>query len=297
MLPSDLGLLFSMLFFKWQGRKLVSLHPRLGYAVAACWNEAISPEDFIARLEKRHLRDAAAMLKDLTLKEEAQKKLADLAQRGWMPLPSPSSKFPCRLRTVLPRGFPPLLFAKKITNGSLDISKPAIGIVGSRNLTDEEKEFAYRAGGFIAERGWVVLSGGAKGADRLGVAGAISQNGNGVHFLPGGENGFPFRASGLLTPNPEAEVFDRLMALERNRWIYAASHAVLVVSSRFGEGGAWAGALYAKRMRLSPIFVFMGKAPSSGNAALAKLGAIPIRNLEDLEHALQSLSSSISLAI
>ncbi|HWP31822.1 MAG TPA: DNA-processing protein DprA [Fimbriimonadales bacterium] len=287
-----------MLFFKWKGRQLVSLHPRLGSVVVGCWNEASTEEEFIARLESRFLRDAAALIKDNTLKEEARKKLSDLERRGWVPLPSPSPKFPRRLRTALPRGFPPLLFEKKLAERNSDISKPAIGIVGSRNLTGEEKEFAYRAGMFAAEKGWVVFSGGAKGADRLGVSGAISQNGTGVHFLPGGENGFPFRASGLITANPEAEVFDRLMALERNRWIYAASHAVLVVSSRFGEGGAWAGALYAKRMRLSPIFVFMGKTPSSGNTALAKLGAIPVFDLNDLECALQSLaSSSISLAI
>lgn len=298
MIDMDAGLLFSMLFFKWKGRNIVSLHPRLAAVVAACWDNVKSEEEFIAGLEKRFLRDASALLKDYTLREEALKTLGSLAKMGWMPLPCVSPRFPLRLRSRLSSGCPPLLFMKKLTNKVLDISKPAIGIVGSRDLTQEEKEFAFQAGKLAAERGWIVFSGGAKGADRFGVAGAVSRQGIGVHFLPGGENTFPFRASTLLSSNPGAEVFDRLMALERNRWIYSASDAVLVVSSRFGEGGAWIGALSAKRSRLSPIFVFMGKTPSSGNSALAKLGAVPIHDLERWEHALQMLSSrAVSLAM
>jgi predicted Rossmann fold nucleotide-binding protein DprA/Smf involved in DNA uptake len=126
-----------------------------------------------------------------------------------------------------------------------------------------------------------VFSGGAAGADSFGAIGAARRGGAAAHFLPGGCPE-PFGPVALFTPNPDAPAFDRVQALTRNKWVYAAAEATIVVASRFGEGGSWAGAIAAMRARLGRVIVFLSDMPSSGNEALAKLGATPLRSADEL---------------
>jgi predicted Rossmann fold nucleotide-binding protein DprA/Smf involved in DNA uptake len=90
----------------------------------------------------------------------------------------------------------------------------------------------------------------------------------------------------LFSTDPDAPAFDRVDALTRNKWIYAASEHTIVIASRFGEGGSWAGAIAAMKAKLGNIIVYMAPQPSSGNEALAKLGARPVYSLPELRAAL-----------
>ena len=266
------------LFDMWPGRKSPCLSGRHWPAVASEL-EASGQKGAAYALRSRGLWEAAALLDDERLLSEAGKVISQRAQAGWSPI-TPFEKMPPRLVAVLSSSCPPLFWAK----GELDgLERKAAGIVGGRHLSCEEAKFASAAGALCAELGLSVFSGGAQGADSFGAAGARLAGGFAAHFHPGGKR----RAEEtILCRAIDAPYFDRIEALARNKWIYAAADSVLIVSSRFNEGGSWAGAIAAKRARLSDVIVFMAKTPSSGNQALALLGAKRVSNIEELRSAL-----------
>jgi predicted Rossmann fold nucleotide-binding protein DprA/Smf involved in DNA uptake len=243
------------------------------------------PRSFSLEEAKLRLRavghaQGAELHEDDGIMEAAHQLIVRRSFMGWSPI-VPREQ-PVGLRESCPAGAPPLLWAYGYDQR---LQEPGVGIVGSRTLTPQEARFASAAGEACAQMGLPVFSGGAAGADSFGAAGAARAAGAAAHFLPGGCRE-PFGPIALLTQNPEAEPFDRIEALTRNKWIYASSEATLVVASRFGEGGSWAGAIAAMKSRLGRILVYLGQQPSSGNIALAKLGARPVRCVDDLCEAL-----------
>lgn len=84
------------------------------------------------------------------------------------------------------------------------------------------------------------------------------------------------------------EEFSTSAAMERNRLIYAASEATLVVRARHREGGSWHGAITALRDRLCPVFI--QEDPSSlAHRTLIALGAIPLRDPDALVAQVQNV--------
>ncbi|MEH1784349.1 MAG: DNA-processing protein DprA [Nostoc sp.] len=73
--------------------------------------------------------------------------------------------------------------------------------------------------------------------------------------------------------DPEAG-FNTGNAMGRNKYIYALADYALVVSSSFGKGGTWAGAVEAlSRLQDIPVFVRLEGAVSEGNQQLHNQGA------------------------
>ncbi|MEO7453461.1 MAG: DNA-processing protein DprA [Fimbriimonadales bacterium] len=270
------ALAYVAMFADWQGRRLATASPRAARALPS----GFTLEEAALRLKAVGHSQAAALLEDDEILQGSQLLIERRAFAGWSPL-LPQEQ-PPYLRESVTAGAPPLLWAYGY---GPRLRQPGIGIVGSRALTPQEARFASAAGEACAHMGMPVFSGGAAGADSFGAAGAARAGGSAAHFLPGGCRE-PFGPVALLTQNPDAEGFDRIEALTRNKWIYASSEATLVVASRFGEGGSWAGAIAAMKARLGRILVYMGHQPSAGNVALAKLGARPVRCVDDLQEAL-----------
>ena len=264
------------LYSDWPGRRVATASPR---SVRALPQEA-SRDEAARRLRAIGHGQAASLLEDEELLENAQGIIERRAFEGWAPvLPN---DMPPALRHEIGSAAPPLLWGYGYGRR---FAEPGVGIVGSRMLTPSEARFAAAAGEACAQLGMPVFSGGAAGADSFGAIGAARAGGAAAHFLPGGCRE-PFGPVALLTPNPDAPTFDRIEALTRNKWIYAASEATIVVASRFGEGGSWAGAIAAMKARIGRVLVYMGPQPSSGNEALAKLGAMPISCISELRDAL-----------
>lgn len=263
------------LFADWPGRQLATALPRTARALPREGER----DGYIRRLRAVGHAQAAELLADDSVLECAQAAIARREASGWqLILPA---LFPPKLREQAGSGAPPLLWAYGYSPA---LRRPGVGIVGSRVLTPGEARFAAAAGEVCARMGMPVFSGGAAGADSFGAIGAARHGGAAAHFLPGGL-AEPFGPVALFSPNPDAKPFDRIQALTRNNWVYAASETTVVVASRFGEGGSWAGAIAAMRGRLSRVAVFMAEKPSSGNVALAKLGAIPVRSADELREA------------
>lgn len=222
-----------------------------------------SPERLCYRLRAKGWFEAAAYFEDEGLAKACKAAIRKRHSKGWRPLVLGCNEYPPLLKERLGRKAPPLLWAK----GPV-MNRNFVGVVGSRNLSDEETEFAREIGMHVGNLGLSLVSGFARGADR--IAGCACDHS--VHFLPGGAPAQLPSKHTFLSTFPEAPEFDRISALSRNKLIYASSEFAIVVSSRFGEGGAWAGAIEAKRNRLCPLAVFAGVNPSQGNLALKQLG-------------------------
>src|SRR5215471_1924603 len=82
--------------------------------------------------------------------------------------------YPLRLRDSLKHLSPPVLFGAGHAS-ILDL--PAVGIVGSRSLDDGGAAFARRLGELCARSSIAVISGGARGTDRIAMQGALDTGG------------------------------------------------------------------------------------------------------------------------
>ncbi len=172
---------------------------------------------------------------------------------------------------------------------------PAASVVGSRDLTGSEQDFATSAGVALARLGYWTCSGGARGADRLAMHAALEAGGPGCELRPMGlgsrlevpEGAGAFNLT-LLSASDPADPFTTSAAMERNRWIYAAGEFTIVVAAQFKFGGTWHGAVSCLRDRLAPVLVRVGEtSPDHARAArvLVALGAFPIgdADLRDLD--------------
>lgn len=276
----DKEVLFCSWFGRWESRKTPLMPCKLWEHLYHMTNTCSSIPELSYQLRSMGLHDFA-VLTESDFIFDAYKVLEQRKKIGWKIICSyDEAKFPVLLRERLGINCPPVLWRKGEDDCFL---LPAVAVVGSRNLNPEEEKFAFQAGELLANLHIAVISGAAKGADSLSVFGALAKNGKGVHFLPGGKEGRMPKASAYITENTGARGFEKYSALRRNRWIYASGECAIVVSSRFGEGGAWCGALEAFRRKVCPIAVYMGEEFSSGNDALMRLGATPVRNIEELK--------------
>lgn len=76
--------------------------------------------------------------------------------------------------------------------------------------------------------------------------------------------------------------------------IYALSQPTVVVASDREAGGTWAGATEALKTKNGQVAVWRGEGEGPGNSELERLGATPIKAIEDLGRMLQTRSSQSS---
>lgn len=187
--------------------------------------------------------------------------------------------YPRRLKKKLGYEAPALLYgagqAELLNSGGL-------AIVGSRNASDLELDFARDVAARCARERLAVVSGGARGVDAAAMQGAGEGGGIVVGVLADSllraslnrdnRRGIEEGRLVLVSPfNPEAG-FNAGNAMQRNRYIYALSDYALVVQSDYEKGGTWAGATENLKSRWVPLFVRDDPA-SKGIAALLKRGA------------------------
>ena len=186
---------------------------------------------------------------------------------------------------------PPLLFG--IGDQSL-LSGGGLGIVGSRNIDQTAENFTRKIAELCASNNMPVVSGAARGVDRIAMGASLESGGTVVGILADSllkqslaNDTRHAIAEGhllLLSPYEPKAHFDVWRAMERNKLIYSMADYVMVVSADHRKGGTWAGAEQElkKRVKPQPVFVRDGNNVPLGNRALLKdLGAIPWRNQVD----------------
>lgn len=209
-------------------------------------------------------------------------------QSGISVLASVDDEFPAELLR-LGRSAPPLLYA---AGDSSLLQMVLLGIVGSRDVNEECAQAAQNAARAAVEHGLGVVSGGAKGVDRLAMNAALDAGGRAVGVLadsllrtlrePDVRRAITDAAVCLCTPFKPSAGFSVANAMGRNKLIYALAAATLVVSSDLDRGGTWAGATEALRQRTSPVLVWRGPGATAGNVRLSELGAVPVASVDEL---------------
>jgi predicted Rossmann fold nucleotide-binding protein DprA/Smf involved in DNA uptake len=188
-----------------------------------------------------------------------------------------------RMPASLANFCPPILFG--IGDRSL-LVEPGYGVVGSRNLDNNGELVARQAGELCASLSHVLISGGARGADLLSMKGAIDNGGRSIGFLASGlmqsfsdPQTISLVHAGLLTlvtPYSPDAPFSVGNAMGRNKLIYGASKAVLVVAADSNKGGTWAGATEALKHGYSQVNVWLGAGAGTGNTGLISAGGTSV---------------------
>ena len=187
---------------------------------------------------------------------------------GCTPITRISEGYPESLRRLGPDA-PGALWTK----GDRELlRRPAISLVGSRDLRPDNRGFAWEIGKQAALQGYVLVSGNARGADRTAqeaclthggsvisvVADALSQQKEEPNILYVSEEGFDLP-------------FTSQRALQRNRIIHAWGQKVFVAQCRLGKGGTWSGTRMNLKKGLRPVFCF--RDGSAAAEELMRLGA------------------------
>lgn len=190
--------------------------------------------------------------------------------------------YPERLKRYLGQSTPPLLYGV----GSKDpLNRGGLAIVGSRDRSEEDGEFARRVAEHCAQEGIAVISGAAKGIDRDAMSGALEIGGWALGVLAEGlgktaisgqyREGLVSKHLTLVSPfDPDSRWF-AYTAMERNKLLYGFSDAALVVAASADSGGTWAGATEALQRGRVKVFVKSTGTLAPGNARLLRIGGIP----------------------
>ncbi len=192
------------------------------------------------------------------------------------------SDYPTRFKKHLKEKAPPLLFG---AGERSFLSGGGLAIVGSRNIDEAGEAFAKKSGELCAEAGLPVVSGGARGVDRLAMSAALDCGGAAIGILAENlqrkslERNARYAISDgcllLLSACHPTARFTVGNAMARNKLIYAMADFGLVVSADHKKGGTWAGAEEElKRPHARPVFVRTGVNVPSGNTRLLELGAV-----------------------
>ena len=192
------------------------------------------------------------------------------------------SDYPARFRSLLKGGGAPILFYA----GNLGLlDAPTLGVVGSRDATAAGTHFAAQLGKRAAAESVVIASGDARGIDRAAMDAALDTGGRVIGILADSLAKSVLsrryrQAIGdqrlLLISHVEPEArFSAYQAMERNRYIYTASDAVIIADSDV-KGGTWSGAVENQKHGWTPAYARVGEDVRNGNAALVRQGLAPI---------------------
>jgi len=220
-------------------------------------------------------------------------------------------KYPQRVIEKLKQNAPPILFCK----GNLQLlNTRGISIVGSRDVGDFAIMLTKRIANRLAENGYNVTSGYAKGVDTSAHLGALEGNGTTTMILSYGVNhlsvkrdikDFNWEKNTLfVTQFLPYEKFSGQNAMIRNKLVCAMSQAVIVISSgpeRDANGkmsGTFNAGLSALNMQV-PLFILnpslLTPVPQ-GNIDLIKIGGTPLSNGSELVQYLDALNSNAPAA-
>ena len=222
----------------------------------------IMPEDLVALgCGEETAERVVSLLMDLPL---LQSYLAKGSAAGCVPISRVSPEYPLRMRKYLGLDAPGCIWVK----GNTDLlNKPAVALVGSRDLFVQNEQFARTVGQLAAQYGLVLISGNARGADMVAQESCLRAGGSVISIV----------ADSLLQKHPTDRIlyiseegfdlpFTNQRALSRNRLIHSMPNATFVAQCSNGTGGTWDGTCRNLRGGWSPVYCL-----ADGSAAAAKL--------------------------
>jgi DNA processing protein len=204
-------------------------------------------------------------------------------------------------------GYPPLLAeihdppVGLYRKGTYAFENPCVAIVGSRRATPYGQAVAKRLGAELAQRGFCVVSGLARGIDTSAHEGALSVGGRtaavlgtGIDVIYPPENLGLYRriaeTGAVLSEFPFGRAADKDSFPMRSRVISGICEAVVVVESDMWGGAMTTAKFAGEQGRL--IFAVPGRidqSTSSGSNQLIKDGATLLTKVEDVLGEIQYL--------
>ena len=216
--------------------------------------------------------------------------LERLDQSGIVTLTLFDDNYPHRFMTRLGAKAPAILHAA----GALELlNEPGIGVVGSRNVSEEGAEVARSLGKRAASLGVPLVSGAARGVDQLAMKAAFQAEGTVIgipaHSLlrtlraPDVRRAVHEDRTVMCTPYAPSSPFTVGKAMGRNKLIYALSKVTVAVAADDGSGGTWSGATEALKGEYCRVAVWRGPGEGPGNEHLQRKGALPITSATQLD--------------
>ena len=197
---------------------------------------------------------------------------------GCIPITRLNPAYPQILRKRLGLDSPGCLWAK----GDISLlERPGIALVGSRDLREENRIFAAAAGIAVAEQGYVLISGNARGADKTAQESCLTAGGSVISVVADELSLQKEQESVLyLSLDTFDSPFSTQRALRRNHVIHGLSRVTLVAQCTLEKGGTWQGSARNLQLGWTPVCCFDDG--SDAVEALYRRGARCI-NLADLE--------------
>ena len=230
-------------------------------------NRELTPEDLLAIGYNRQTAQRIMSLLEET--ELLDHYLSKAKRAGCVPITRVSNGYPLKIRRALGLEAPGVLWAK----GDIALLRtPIVALVGSRELLDGNIAFAEAVGKQAALQGYTLVSGNARGADRIAQNSCLLNGGKVISVV----------ADKLETHEPEENVlylsedgydlpFSAYRALKRNRIIHSMGDHTFVAGCRLEKGGTWEGTKANLRHGYSPVFCFNDG--SDASLELQQLGA------------------------
>lgn len=215
-------------------------------------------------------RELAERIVGLLAEEQRLNHYLRRGQRtGCQPLTRVTDGYPVRLRQRLGLDAPGCLWLKG--NASL-LDMPAVALVGSRDIRPENRRFASEVGRQAARQGYALVSGNARGADRIAQEACLAAGGCVISVV----------ADELECQRPNENIlyisedsfdlpFSAQRALSRNRVIHSLGQCTFVTQSDCRRGGTWDGTVKNLRGCWSPVYCFSDGALST--SLLIEMGA------------------------
>lgn len=162
--------------------------------------------------------------------------------------------YPLSVRKRLGLDSPGVLWAK----GDVTLlNRPAVSVIGSRDLLPENRKFAEEAGRQIALQGYVLVSGNARGADTAAQDAALEAGGQVISVLADSLQKQSLQSNLLyLSLDAFDADFSAQRALRRNHVIHTMGSLTVAAQCSLEKGGTWEGILANLKNGWTPICAF-----------------------------------------
>lgn len=203
--------------------------------------------------------------------------LSSLNDKGIFVLTRADKSYPVALKKKLKKLAPPILYYAG--NLSLLLNK-GVAIVGSRDIDTPALNFTERISRRCTNDGLNIVSGGARGVDSIAEDVANSSDGTTIIVVADSlekkirkketREVLLKNQSIILSPFRPDMPFQAYAAMDRNKYVYALSDFVVIISSDYNKGGTWAGAADNLKRGWVPMFVRNADEIPLGNINLLK---------------------------
>ena len=196
---------------------------------------------------------------------------------GCSPVTRVSEGYPLILRHRLGLDSPGCLWVKGDTS---ILNTPAIALVGSRDLREENRRFAEAVGIHAARHGLTLVSGNARGADKTAQNACLQSGGRVISIVADDLAKHPLQERILyVSEDGFDETFSAQRAISRNRCIHALGRMTFVAQASLEKGGTWDGTVKNLKHGWSSVACF--RDGSDASRRLEDMGAY-LMGAEDL---------------